>query len=223
MFDEHYQGTFIDINSCKIGNINYIKSGTIIYENCTLGDGVRIGHNVIIEENCTIGNNTFIGHNCVLRPETKIDKNCIIGHNTVFEGKSIIGEGTLIHAQCHITAGAEIGRYVFIAPMYLGANDSKMVHLRRHRHPFIMNGPHIKDGARIASGVLMNPGVTIGENAVVGTGSVVTRNIPDGSVAYGSPAKVKRMVDPGENIWFGEDGCVEFDDYGNLRLGKTYE
>lgn len=38
-------------------------------------------------------------------------------------------------------------------------------------------------------------GVTIGNNCIIGTGSVVTRNIPDNSVAIGSPAKVICSID----------------------------
>ena len=34
------------------------------------------------------------------------------------------------------------------------------------------------------------PGVTIGNNCIVGTGSIVTKDIPDNSVAVGIPAKV---------------------------------
>lgn len=34
------------------------------------------------------------------------------------------------------------------------------------------------------------PGVTIGERCVIGVGSIVTKDIPDGSVACGVPAKV---------------------------------
>ncbi len=37
---------------------------------------------------------------------------------------------------------------------------------------------------------ILMPGVTIGDNCVIGAGSVVTRSIPDGSVAAGVPARV---------------------------------
>ena len=36
------------------------------------------------------------------------------------------------------------------------------------------------------------PGVTIGDNVVIGAGSIVTRDIPDNVVAYGSPCRVMR-------------------------------
>ncbi|AMV61946.1 Hypothetical protein ADU72_0226 [Pediococcus damnosus] len=39
------------------------------------------------------------------------------------------------------------------------------------------------------------PGVTIGENAIIGTGAVVTKDIPDNSIAVGAPAKVIRILD----------------------------
>ena len=49
---------------------------------------------------------------------------------------------------------------------------------------------HIKDGAHIGIGSIIMPGVTIGKGTVIGAGSVVTRDIPDYSIAAGVPAKV---------------------------------
>ena len=42
----------------------------------------------------------------------------------------------------------------------------------------------------IGAGVQVMPGVTIGNDVVIGGGSVVTKDIPDHSVAYGNPCRV---------------------------------
>lgn len=50
----------------------------------------------------------------------------------------------------------------------------------------------IQVGSHVFIGVntIIMPGVTIGSNVVIGAGSVVTKDIPDNSVAIGVPAKV---------------------------------
>lgn len=44
------------------------------------------------------------------------------------------------------------------------------------------------------AGVQVMPGVTIGDNVVVGSGSIVTKDIPENSVAAGNPCKVLRKI-----------------------------
>lgn len=55
----------------------------------------------------------------------------------------------------------------------------------------------VKTGSWIGANVILLPGVTIGRNCVIGAGSVVTKSIPDFSVAVGSPAKVIRTISGG--------------------------
>lgn len=43
-------------------------------------------------------------------------------------------------------------------------------------------------------GVIVLPGVNIGDNVVIGAGSVVTKDIPSNSLAYGNPARVKKEL-----------------------------
>ena len=43
--------------------------------------------------------------------------------------------------------------------------------------------------------MIILPGVTIGNNVVIGAGAVVSKNIPDNSVAVGIPAKVIKPID----------------------------
>jgi acetyltransferase-like isoleucine patch superfamily enzyme len=50
----------------------------------------------------------------------------------------------------------------------------------------------IGDGAWIGAGAVVLPGVRIGRNAIVAAGAVVTRDVPDGVLAVGAPAKVMR-------------------------------
>ena len=53
----------------------------------------------------------------------------------------------------------------------------------------------IKEGAFIGTRCLILKGVTIGKGSVVGAGSVVTRDIPDGEIWAGNPAKFIRSVE----------------------------
>lgn len=52
----------------------------------------------------------------------------------------------------------------------------------------------IKNGVWIASGVTILPGVTIGEDAVIGAGAVVTRDVPDGEIWIGVPARKMKVI-----------------------------
>lgn len=53
----------------------------------------------------------------------------------------------------------------------------------------------IGDNVYIGNNVILLPGVTIGNNVVIGAGAVVTRSIPDNSVAVGVPARVIKTAD----------------------------
>lgn len=62
----------------------------------------------------------------------------------------------------------------------------------------IVKPVRIKRYAYIGVGSIILPGVTIGERAIVGAGSVVTRDVPDGAVVGGNPARALRTgIRPG--------------------------
>lgn len=57
-----------------------------------------------------------------------------------------------------------------------------------------MAAPRFDTGAKIGSGSTLLAGVTIGEHALIGAGSLVTRDIPARTLAYGHPARVHGQV-----------------------------
>ncbi len=56
----------------------------------------------------------------------------------------------------------------------------------------------LERGCWIGALTVILPGVSIGRNAVVGAGSVVTRDVPAGSVVAGSPARLIKQVGNGK-------------------------
>ena len=80
-------------------------------------------------------------------------------------------------------------------------------------HPFSRNSMYeygkevtIGDNVWIGGNTVICPGVTIGHNTVIGAGSVVTRDIPDWSVAAGNPCRViRKITDQDRRKLFGEE------------------
>jgi acetyltransferase-like isoleucine patch superfamily enzyme len=153
-----------------IGPDARIRSGTVIYAGSTIGTRLQTGHNVVIREENSIGDDLNIWNNAT------IDYGCVIGNNVK------------IHCNVYVAQFTTLEDDVFLAPGVMIANDP---------HPLCglcMRGPTIQRGARIGVNVTLLPHVTIGEGALIGAGSVVTKDIPAFSVAYGNPAQPVKSV-----------------------------
>jgi len=87
----------------------------------------------------------------------------------------------------------QIGDDVTLAPrVHILAHDaSTKMHLNYARIGKVKIGNRVFVGA---SSIIL-PGVTIGNDVVIGAGSVVSRDIPDGHVAAGNPAKLICTID----------------------------
>lgn len=53
----------------------------------------------------------------------------------------------------------------------------------------------IGDNVHIGSNAIIMPGVSIGSNCIIGCGAVVTKSIPDNSIAVGIPARVIKTIE----------------------------
>ena len=111
------------------------------------------------------------------------------GKNITLGRRVFINSGCRFQDQGGITIGDDclIGHNVVIATLNHDMRPSRRADLIPH--PVVI-GRNVWLGANVT----VLPGVTIGGDAVVGAGSVVTKDVPAGSIAVGSPARVVREV-----------------------------
>ena len=108
------------------------------------------------------------------------------------------------------TSPINIGAGTFIAPGCVLACAGHAVHPDQ-RDEGIQTSAPITIGERvwIGANVTVCGGVTIGDGSVIGAGSVVTRDVPAGVIAAGSPCRVLRPIDEDDRVVplaLGEDG-----------------
>ena len=157
-------------NDTKIGK------NVIIEPYVVIGSKVKIGNNVIIKsfshlEKCQIANRVEIGPYARIRPDTILKEGSKIG-NFVEVKKSVVGKKSKVNHLSYI-GDTDIGKSVNIGAgtitcNYDGVKKSKT---------------KIKDKVFIGSNSSLVAPVTIEEESIVGAGSVITKNIPKGSLA----------------------------------------
>ena len=129
----------------------------------------KIGENFLIEQPfmCDYGYNIEIGDNFYSN------------HNLIIldAAKVIIGDNVFIAPNC--------GIYTAHHPIDV---------IERNRGLEYASPVKIGNNVWIGGNVIILPGVTIGDNCTIGAGSIVTKDIPENSVAYGNPCKVAKKI-----------------------------
>jgi len=157
-----------------IGSDAHIRSHTVIYAGNTIGDRFQTGHGVLIRESNEIGDDVSIGSHSVVEHHVQIGDGVRI-HSNVF-----VPEFTILES------GSWLGPNVVLTNATYPLSDGVKATLR---------GPRLAQGAKVGANATILPGLRIGRDALVGAGAVVVRDVPDGVVVAGNPARILRRVD----------------------------
>lgn len=104
----------------------------------------------------------------------------------------VIGPGTQIVAGAVINPDASLGMAVIVNTGATVDHDCVIedgVHLAPGVH--LAGNVTVGEGTLVGIGSVVRPGVRIGRRCVIGAGSVILRDIPDGSTAFGVPARIQ--------------------------------
>jgi acetyltransferase-like isoleucine patch superfamily enzyme len=148
--------------------------------NVKVGKDVKI-FNFVNAYGCSIDDGSKVGAFVEIQKGAAIGKNCKISSHT------FICEG--VHIEDNVFIGHNV---TFINDRFPRAtNDDGSLQTDAD---WKVEETRIKKGASLGSSVTVLCGVTIGERSIIGAGSVVLKDIPDGVIAAGNPARVLRKV-----------------------------
>ena len=147
----------------------------------------------------TINKNVFIEKNCRIEAVTSYNDTC-------FHPSIVFEENVSVQQNLHLTCASQItiGRNTAIA---------SNVSITDIHHPYddintpieqqdIITKPvTIGSDSKIYNNTVILPGVHIGKHCTIGANSVVTRDIPDYSVAVGAPARVVKQYNFETKQW----------------------
>jgi sugar O-acyltransferase (sialic acid O-acetyltransferase NeuD family) len=111
--------------------------------------------------------------------EVAIGRGSNVLSNSVFSNSVTIGKGCIVYYNVVITHDCVVEDFVELSPNVL-----------------LLGNVRVCAFSHIGANATILPNVKIGKNVVIGAGSVVTKDVPDNVLAYGSPAKVMKLLSP---------------------------
>lgn len=145
-----------------------------------------------------------LGEGCYIEPPLHANWG---GHHVHFGHHVYANFGLTLVDDTHIYVGdyTEFGPHVTLAT----AGHPLLPELREKGYQY--NLPvHIGKNCWLGTGVIVLPGVTIGDGTVVGAGSVVTKDLPAGVLALGTPCRVVRELGERDREYYFHDRRIDW-------------
>ena len=175
--------------TATIGPFTYVGCATVGADSVVqghgfIGDGVRIGSRVVIQAGAIVGADGF-GYQRNERGElerfphvggVRVEDDVEIGACACVDrgalGDTVLRQGCKIDNLVHIAHNVTIGKYALIIA-----------------HAMVGGSTEVGDGAWVAPSATLRDGIRVGHHATVGLGALVVKDVPDGAVVMGAPAR----------------------------------
>ena len=118
---------------------------------------------------------TLIHPTAAVSKLARLNEGCQILAHAVVAADVSMGSVCIVNNSANVDHECRLGQSVHIAP---GA--------------VLCGCVNVADNTLIGAGAIVLPRLNIGRDAIVGAGAVVTRDVPDGVVVMGNPAKISR-------------------------------
>ncbi len=186
-----------------------------------IGHEVQLGADTVILPNTHLEGSTVIGKSCRLGPNTivrattigdRCHVECSVAEEAALEDDVHVGPFAHLRRGAYLCRGVHVGNFGEVKNSKLGPG-AKMGHFSYVGDATVGPGANIGAGtitcnydgkqkhhteigenAFIGSDTMLVAPVRVGKGARTGAGSVVTKDIPDYSVAVGAPARVIRRL-----------------------------